>query len=202
MDVAAADRGAQVRRQKKQKGTIGLGRRFHTDLLFWKWKIDHELLHECEALSAPGYTVIQNPEIRYYLSDASFEAVGCIFVKRKGFSWYNFPKELTSDLKRKADRRETCTTTIILLESFGTVVTSWVMLELKGDTSDAKSDPFLLRDDNTPAVSWISRFWGARDKRPRLLMGMLGRLLINRGWNHIETHIPGVPSTPTKCISG
>ena len=72
--------------KNKQNSTIGLGREFYTDLLFWESTIDHELLHECEALSAPGYTVIQNPAKRYYLSDASFEAVGCIFVKRMGFS--------------------------------------------------------------------------------------------------------------------
>ena len=37
-------------------------------------------------------------------------------------------------------------------------------LELKADTSGTKSDPILLRYDNTAAVTWISRFGGARDK--------------------------------------
>ena len=46
---------------KIQNHTVGLGTEFHADLLFWKWAIDHELLHEGEAPSAPCYTAIQRP---------------------------------------------------------------------------------------------------------------------------------------------
>ena len=43
------------------------------------------------------------------------------------------PRELTTELKRKADLGETCTITINLLGFLGMVVTVWVMLELVGD---------------------------------------------------------------------
>ena len=51
------------------------------------------------------------------------------------------PKELTAELKRKADRRETCTITIKLFIVLGRVTIAWVMLELIGDRADEKGDP-------------------------------------------------------------
>ena len=45
--------------RKNQNRTVGLGIEFYADFLLCKWAIDHELLHEGEALSAPCYTVIQ-----------------------------------------------------------------------------------------------------------------------------------------------
>ena len=186
---------------KNQNRKVDLGREFHADLLFWKWAIDHELLQEGEALSAPCYTAIKRPAKRHYLSDASFEAVGGFCVERMVFWRYDLPKELTAELKRKAARRETCTITINLLELLGMVVTAWVMLELVGDRADAKGDPILMRGDNRAAVSWISRCGGARDKRACLLMRMLGRLEIKGGWNHTAKHIPGVQNTLADGIS-
>ena len=74
------------------------------------------------------------------------------------------PKEMTADLKGKADRRETCSTiTINPLELLGMVVTTWVMLELVGDKADAKGNPILFRGDNMAAVPCISRCGRARD---------------------------------------
>ena len=58
--------------RENQNRMVELGREFHADLLFWKWAIDHELLLEGEALSAPCYTAIKRPAKRHYLSDASF----------------------------------------------------------------------------------------------------------------------------------
>ena len=46
---------------KNQNRALELGREFHTDLLFWEWAVDHELLLEGEALSAPCYTAIKRP---------------------------------------------------------------------------------------------------------------------------------------------
>ena len=128
--------------RKKTNRTVGLGREFHADLLFWKWANDHELLHEGGALSAPCYTAIQRPAKRHDLSDASFEAMGGYCVERKAFWRYELPKELIAELKRKADRRETCSTcssiTINLLELLGVVVSAWVVLELVRDRADEK----------------------------------------------------------------
>ena len=61
---------------------------------------------------------------------------------------YDLPPGLTTELKRKADLRETSTITINLLELLGMVVTAWVMLELVGDRPDAEGDPILMRGDN------------------------------------------------------
>ena len=41
---------------------------------------------------------------------------------------YDLPPELTQELNQKAERRETRTITINLLELLGMVVTAWVML--------------------------------------------------------------------------
>ena len=119
----------------------------------------------------------------------------------KAFWRYGLPKELTAELKRKVDRRETCTITINLLELLGMVVIAWVMLELVGDRANADRDPFLMRGDNTAAVSWISRRGRARDKRACLLMRMLGRLKIKGGWNHTTKHISGVRNTLADVMS-
>ena len=90
---------------KDQNHTVGLGREFQADLFLWKWAIDHELLLEREALSAPCYTAIKRPAKRHYLSDASFEAVGGFCVERKVFWRYYLPKELTAEPKRKSITR-------------------------------------------------------------------------------------------------
>ena len=109
-------------------------------------------------------------------------------------------KDLTAELKRKTDRRETCSTcssiTINLLEMLGMVVAARVMLELVEEKADTKGDPILMRGDSTSAVSWISPCGGVRDKRACLLMmRMLGRLEIKGGCNHTAKHIPGVRNT-------
>ena len=64
---------------------IELGKEFQAGLLFWKWAIDHELLVEGEALSAPCYMAIKRSDKRHYLSDASFEAVAGCCVEKKVF---------------------------------------------------------------------------------------------------------------------
>ena len=77
-----------------------------------------------------------------------------------------------------AERRETCTITINLLELLGMVVTAWVMLELVGDTPTSDGDPVSMRGDNMAAVSWVNRCGGGTDKRASLLLRMFGRLEI------------------------
>ena len=98
---------------------VELGREFHADLLFWKWAIDHELLLEGEALSAPWYTAIKRHAKRHCLSDASFESVGGFCVEKKVVLSYDLPTELTAELERNANLQETVTITISLLELFG-----------------------------------------------------------------------------------
>ena len=44
------------------------------------------------------------------------------------------------------------------------VMSAWVMLALVGDMTDAAGDPILMRGDDMPAVSWVSRSGGV----PRL----------------------------------
>ena len=95
-------------------------REFHADLLFWKWTIDHELLLEGEALSAPCHTAIKRPAKGHYVSDASCEAVGGFCVERKAFRRYDLPKALTAELGRKVDCQEAYTITISLLLYGGT----------------------------------------------------------------------------------
>ena len=127
--------------------------------------------------------------------------MGGFCVEKKVFWRYDLPRELTTELKRKADLGETCTVTINLLELLGMVVTAWVMIELVGDRPDAKGDPILMRGDNKAAVSWITRCGGARDKRAFLLMRMLGRLELTGGWTPTAKHIPGVRNTLADDIS-
>ena len=62
------------------------------------------------------------------------------------------------------------------------VLTAWVMHELIGDSPESKGDPILMRGDNFVAVTWANRCGGVRDKRAGLMMRMLGRLEIQRGW--------------------
>ena len=47
---------------KNQNRTVGHGRDFHAALPLWKWAIVHERLHQGEALSAPCYTAIHDPQ--------------------------------------------------------------------------------------------------------------------------------------------
>ena len=144
------------RDSKNESPTVELRREFHVDL-FWKWAIDHELLLEGEALSAPCFTAIERPAKRHYSSNASFEAVGGFCVERKIFWRYDLPKEMTAELRRKADCQETCTITINLLGLLGMVVTAWVMVGQVRDRPDAEGDYILMRGDNRAAVSWVTR---------------------------------------------
>ena len=109
--------------------------------------------------------------------------------------------DLTSECKKKADLKGTCTITINLQGSLGTVVTAWEMLELVGHRPDAAGDPIRMRGDNMAAVSWVSRSGGGTFKRACLLMRMLWRLQLAGGWNHTAKHIPGVQNTLVDGIS-
>ena len=115
-------------------------------------------------------------------------------VEKKVY-WRYDPPELTTELKRKADLRETCTIPINLLGLLGMVVTSWVMLESTGDRPVSVGDLTAMRGDNMTAVTWVNKCGGARDKRACLLMRMLGRLEIKGGWSHVAKHVPGVENT-------
>ena len=42
----------------------------------------------------------------------------------------------------------------------------------------------MMRGDNFAAVTWANRCGGARDKRAGLMIRMLGRLEIQRGWRY------------------
>ena len=180
---------------------MSLGREFHADLLFWKRAIDYELLQVGETLSAPCYAALKRPTKGHCLSDASFEAVGGYCVERRVCWRHDLPEELTAELKRKTELRETCTVTINLLERVGMVATASVMLELVGDRPAFERDPVLMRGDDVAAVSWVSRCGGARDKRAGLLMRMLGRLDKKSRWRHIAKHIPGVKNPLANGIS-
>ena len=68
--------GLHDERDPRNQKAVRLGSEFHADLLFWKWPINHKILHAGEAVSVPCYTALERPAKRYYLSDASFEAVG------------------------------------------------------------------------------------------------------------------------------
>ena len=103
-------------------------------------------------------------------------------------------KELTAEQKRKADRRETCSITINLLELLGMVVTAWVMLELVGDGADVMSDPLLMRGDNTAAVSLFSRCGGGGTNKHAYSQEYSDVL------KHSAKHIPRVRNTLADSI--
>ena len=65
-----------TRTGKKQSHSVERGREFHDDLDFWRWAIDHELLTAGESPGTPCFAAIKRPAKTYYLSDASFDAIG------------------------------------------------------------------------------------------------------------------------------
>ena len=109
---------------KKQSHFVEIGREFHDDLNFWRWTIDHELLTAGESLSAPCFTAIKRPAKKYYLSDATFNAIGGFCRKLRIYWRYDLPLALSAELKRKAAHRETCSVTINLLKLVGMVLTA------------------------------------------------------------------------------
>ena len=184
-----------TRTEKEQSHSVKLGREFHDDLDFWRWTIDRELLTAGESLSAPCFAAIKRPEKIYYLSGASFNAIGG-FCRKLGIYWrYDLSLALAAELKRKAERRETYSVTINFLGLVGMVLTAWVMHELVGDRPESKGDPILMHGDNFAVVTWAKRCGGARDKRAGLMMRMLGRLEIQGGCRYEAKHIPGVQNT-------
>ena len=92
--------------QIHQRDMVSLDREFHTNLLFMKWVIDHDLLKAGEAPRAPCYSALKCPAKRRYLSDTSFEAADGYCVERNVYWRYDLPEELTAKLKRKAELRE------------------------------------------------------------------------------------------------
>ena len=110
---------------KKQSHSVELGREFHDNLDFWRWAIDHELLTAGESLSAPCFAAIKCPAKTYYLSDASFDAIGG-FCRKLIIYWrYDLALALSAGLKRKAARRETCSVTRSTIGGGGGDVTKW-----------------------------------------------------------------------------
>ena len=144
------------------------------------------------SLNAPCYAAVKRLPKRHYLSDASLDAIGGYCTELR-INWrYELPVAFSTELKRKAARRETPSVTINLFELVGMVVTAWVMHGLVGDRPETKGDPILMRGDHVAAVTWSNRCGGARDKRACLMMRMLGRLEISGGWGCNAKHIPGV----------
>ena len=115
--------GLHDEQNPRNQHSVRLGREYHADLFFWKWAINHKLSQIREAIRAPCYTALKRPAKRHDLSDASFEAVGGYCVEKKVFWRYGLPSALTAERKRKAERRDTFTFTINLLELLGMVVT-------------------------------------------------------------------------------
>ena len=185
----------------RNQNVVPLGSEFHADFSFWKGVISQKLLQSGEAVFAACYTALRRPANWHYLCDASFEAVGGYCLEHRMYWRYDLPPELTQELKQKAERRETCTITINLLDILGMVGTAWVMLESRGDTPEAVGDPIAMLGDNVAAVTWVNRCGGATDKRVCLLMKMLGRLEIDGGWNHDVKHISGVQNNLADGIS-
>ena len=137
------------------------------------------------------------PARRHYTSDARCEAVDGFCVEKR-VSWrYDLPRKLATEPKRKADLGETCTVAINMLQLLETVVTSRVMIERLGYRSDAEWDRIPIQR----AVSWFTRYGGARNKWACLLMRMLGRLELTGEWNPTANHISGVRNTLADDIS-
>ena len=82
--------------QIHQRDMVSLDREFHTNLLFMKWVIDHDLLQAGEAPRAPCYSALKCPAKRHHLSDASFEAVGGYCIGRSVYWRYELREELTA----------------------------------------------------------------------------------------------------------
>ena len=127
------------------------------------------------------FATIKRPAKLYYLSDASFDAIGGFCGKFRIYRRYDSPLALSAELKRKPARRETFSVTINLLELVGMVLTAWVVHELVRGRPESKGDLILMREDNFAAVAWANRCGGARDKLAVLMMRMLGRLEIQGG---------------------
>ena len=113
--------------------------------------------------------------------------MGGFCVEKKVFWRYDLPRELTTELKRKADLGETCIVTNNLLEFLAIVVKSWVMLELLRFRPDAEGDPKQMRGDYMAAVSWIHRCGGPRDKKACFLKRIVGRLGLMGGGTPSES---------------
>lgn len=79
---------------------------------------------------------------------------------------------------------------------------AWVMLEMVRFRPEAEGDPTLMRADNMAAVSWVSRYGGARDEKACLfIMRIFGRLELEGGWILAAKYIPGVHNTLEDGIS-
>ena len=108
--------GLHDERHPRNQNVVPLGSEFHADISSWKWAISRKLLQSGEAVFAPCYTAVRRPAKRQYLSDVSFEAVGGYCIEHRIYWRYDLPHELTQELQEKAERRETCTIVINLLE--------------------------------------------------------------------------------------
>ena len=117
---------------------------------FWRWVIDHELLTAGESLSAPCFAAIKRPAIN--ILPVRYKLQRDILSKNQNLL-DGLPFALSTELKCKAARRETCSVPIDLLEQVGMVLTAWVMHELVGDRSESIGEPILMRGDNLAAVT-------------------------------------------------
>lgn len=138
---------------------------------------------------------------RRYLSDVSYTAIGGFCPELKVFWRYDLPPALTKELKSNARFHKTCSITNNLLKLARMTVTAWIMQELVGGGPYEKCNHIIMRGANMPAVSWVNRCGGAKNKRAGVFMKMLGRLKIMNGWCHIAKHAPGVDNIQADGIS-
>ena len=189
------------RSKSRIQRVVRLGWEFHGDIAFWKWAIDQRLINQGESLSAPFYAHVLRRPVRHYFSDASFDAIGGYCPELRIFWRYTLDPQLSSEMKRKAQARESCAITINLLELCGMVITAFVVQLLLGDRPTTEGESIMMRGDNMSAVSWVNRCGGSRDRRAGILMRLLGRMEITSGWCHVAKHIPGVDNRLADGIS-
>lgn len=71
------------------------------------------------------------------------------------------------------------------------LLSAGVMFYRQRDRPKEAEDPPLLRGGNIPAVTWVNKGGGSRDRGVRVLMRLLGRLRVVSGWSYLERHVAG-----------
>ncbi|CAM9910922.1 unnamed protein product [Choristocarpus tenellus] len=81
------------------------------------------------------------------------------------------------------------------------VIIAWVLVMKVKGKAEKKGDPVLLRGDNHSAVHWFRECGGAKDRRARGLMRIMGELEIAEEWSFTAEHVAGKQNNLAHCIS-
>ena len=149
----------RYRKQAEARRIVRLSHEFMADVGWWRWVLGSGGGYGGERIIAPSFSFVKQLSSRTWLSDASLTAIYGLCMET-GVYW---KLDLPEEVQKRTIRGEQAVGDLIsikLLEVMAIVMTSYVMVDMRGERPVRRGEAFLMRGDNEAAVAWAKRFQG------------------------------------------